>query len=114
MGLIQHARWRRWRRRRWEWRRSSGYEYGRCAVVGSSSTLLSHTHGPTIDAHGAVFRVNLAPTWERYRKHVGQRTTVRVWGDQTMPDEGPRSDDYDRANETVVVYCGPVHWVGAC
>ena len=56
-----------------------------------------------------MYRVNLAPAGvapagDRYRKHVGRRTTTRVWGDQTMPD---LSSLWTVANETIVLYCGP-------
>ena len=48
-----------------------------CAVVGNAGTLLRANHGPAIDAHDAVLRLNLAPT-RNYEKHVGSKTTYDV------------------------------------
>ena len=89
---------------------SSSRQHGRCAVVGSSAALLHRRHGPRIDSHDAVYRVNEA-TVEAYGKHVGRRTTVRVWGMQKMPDLNSR---WATANHTIVIYCGPTSWVGKC
>ena len=90
---------------------STALQHRTCAVVGSSASLLSRRHGAHIDAHDAVYRMNLAPSGSRmhsdgarYRKHVGARTTIRVWQDQIMPD---LSNKWTRANETIVLYCGP-------
>lgn len=88
---------------------STARQHRTCAVVGSSASLLGRRHGHHIDGHDAVYRVNLAPAGvapagDRYRKHVGRRTTTRVWGDQTMPD---LSSLWTVANETIVLYCGP-------
>ena len=52
-------------------------QFGTCAVVSSAPSLLKFSFGEEIDAHDAVFRINLAPT-KSYEKHVGSRTTVRV------------------------------------
>ena len=56
---------------------SFNYNYNTCAVVSSSPRLLNHEYGEEIDAHDAIFRVNLAPT-NKYEKHVGSRTTIRI------------------------------------
>ena len=89
---------------------SSGRQHGRCAVVGSSAALLHRKHGPRIDSHDAVYRVNEAPV-EEFGKHVGRRTTVRMWGFQKMPDINSK---WALANHTIVIYCGPTPWVGNC
>ena len=44
-----------------------------CAVVGSSASLLSHHHGPGIDEHELVLRINTAPV-AGFESHVGSRT----------------------------------------
>ena len=56
-------------------------QFGTCAVVGNAPSLLKFSFGEEIDAHDAVFRINLAPT-KSYEKHVGSRTTVRVLNSQ--------------------------------
>jgi len=53
------------------------YDYGRCAVVGNSGVSLVHLMGPEIDAHDAVFRMNLAPV-RGFEQHVGSRTTFQI------------------------------------
>ena len=79
-----------------------------CAVVGSAPSLLERRDGKAVDGHDAVIRVNGAPTGPRYAPHTGRRTTVRVWGSLPLPE--PRH----YINETLVVYCPPVTWVGEC
>ncbi|XP_065833845.1 beta-galactoside alpha-2,6-sialyltransferase 2-like [Oscarella lobularis] len=58
-------------------------QFGTCAVVSSAPSLLKFSFGEEIDAHDAVFRINLAPT-KSYEKHVGSRTTVRVLNSQVI------------------------------
>ena len=48
-----------------------------CAVVGSSDILRLAPHGPDIDAHTLVWRLNNAPT-ANYEPLVGSRTSLRV------------------------------------
>ena len=48
-----------------------------CAVVGNAGALLKANNGTAIDAHDAVFRLNLAPT-KGYEQHVGSRTTYDI------------------------------------
>lgn len=79
-----------------------------CAVVGSAPSILERRDGKAIDAHDAVIRVNGAPTGSAYQRHTGQRTTMRVWGSLPLPPRG------SYINETLVVYCPPVRWVGEC
>ena len=47
------------------------------AIVGSSSTLLNHSLGESIDSFDEVVRFNRAPT-EGWENHVGSKTTLRV------------------------------------
>ena len=49
----------------------------RVAIVGSSSTLLNHSLGESIDSFDEVVRFNRAPT-EGWENHVGSKTTLRV------------------------------------
>lgn len=52
--------------------------FGRCAVVGSSASLLKQSYGPSIDRADVVFRFNDAPATPRFAKQVGRKTTVRL------------------------------------
>ena len=79
-----------------------------CAVVGSAPSILKRRDGKAIDAHEAVIRVNGARTGSGYQRHTGHRTTMRVWGSLPLPQLG------SYRNETLVVYCPPVRWVGEC
>jgi hypothetical protein len=47
------------------------------AIVGSSSNLLNHSLGESIDSFDEVVRFNRAPT-EGWENHVGSKTTLRV------------------------------------
>lgn len=51
--------------------------YPSCAIVGSSGRLLHSTHGPAIDDHALVVRMNTAPT-VGFEPQAGTRTTVRL------------------------------------
>ena len=51
--------------------------FARCAVVSSSFTLHASQCGKHIDAHDAVFRMNLAPT-EDFELDVGAKTTFQT------------------------------------
>lgn len=51
--------------------------YKTCAVVGNSGITLVHAAGKEIDAHDAVFRMNLAPV-RGFEEHVGSRTTFQI------------------------------------
>jgi hypothetical protein len=82
-----------------------------CAVVGSSPSLLSPGgQGARIDAAQAVIRVNRAPT-AGYERHVGSRTTLRVWGSAPYPDE---ELGWLNASEAVAIYCPPTAWLSRC
>ena len=95
----------------WREKLNGSFASGTCAVVGSSTSLLRSLHGRFIDSHDAVYRVNRAPT-AGYGRFVGRRTSVRVWGDQTLPeDAAPR---WLAPSEALVIYCGPVSYVGHC
>ena len=52
-------------------------DWSRCAVVGSSSSLLGAGLGPEVDNHTAVIRFNDAPT-EAYEADVGSKTSLRI------------------------------------
>ena len=52
--------------------------YKRCAVVGSGGALRGSKLGRHIDAHDAVFRMNLAPNYQPYAGDAGTRTTFRL------------------------------------
>jgi len=47
-----------------------------CAVVGGSGVLTLHPHGPLIDSHQHVFRVNACPV-RGFEARVGARTSIR-------------------------------------
>lgn len=104
-----------------------------CAVVGSSASLLSREFGAEIDSADVVVRINTAPT-RGFERHVGRRTSVRIWGAIAPPRElrrigsklRPLNKDGTRpvngfkqfidliGNETVVRYCGPNPWFSYC
>jgi hypothetical protein len=88
----------------------TGRRYSSCAVVGSSSILLDAEHGAAIDAHDAVFRANKAPI-SGYERHVGSRTTMRIWGSQPLPENYTQ---WRHTKETIVLHCQPVPWVSSC
>ena len=81
-----------------------------CAVVGSSAALLQSEHGQRIDAHEAVIRVNVAKT-VGYERHVGTRTSARVWGYQLSADNDIK---WTEARENIIYYCGPNLWPSWC
>lgn len=54
------------------------------ALVSSSSALLGSGLGSDVDAHGAVVRLNEAPT-HGYEGDVGSRGTVRVLSPPLAP-----------------------------
>lgn len=54
-----------------------GKTFKSCAVVGNSPNLLGQKHGARIDAHEAVFRMNLGPT-KGFEADVGKKTSFRV------------------------------------
>ena len=80
-----------------------------------------------------MIRINWAPT-AGFERHVGRRTTVRLWGASTPPRElrrlaaivpPPNSDGTRRHNplspygdviqdEIILRYCGPVGWLSHC
>jgi len=69
--------------------RRTGGEHVSCALVGSSSHLLSVAEGASIDAHDVVIRVNSAPDgsgkddgW--LAACVGRRTTIRLVNQYAM------------------------------
>ena len=102
VSLSELAQWAQLlRTSHWAERAVSAPLMETCAVVGSSAELLRHTFGPAIDAHQVVYRVNLART-DEFERHVGKRTSIRVWGDQQNPDA---SDVWTHANETILLLC---------
>ena len=69
----------------------------RCAVVGTSSSLLKHNQGKKIDAHDTVIRVNSVPLLKQYAKYTGFRDDIRVSTYPMYPKQGK--------NVSVVYYC---------
>jgi len=60
--------------------------------VGNSGGLLNASHGEDIDAHEAVWRLNVAPT-KGYERDVGRRTTLQMiasFNQKTRPCSGPQ------------------------
>ena len=55
-----------------------GEAFRRCAVVGSSGSLLHDTLGREIDAHDVILRFNNAPSGAGYEAFVGSRTDMRI------------------------------------
>ena len=70
----------------------AGLTRPRCAVVGSSPSLLRADRGREIDAHDVIFRFNFAPT-RGYERSVGTRTTVRLMGRSWVWNETGGSSD---------------------
>ena len=60
--------------------------FGRCAVVGSGSQLVSSKLGTCIDGHDAVIRLNDAPVTVQHAEDVGWRTTWRLSTMQSWVD----------------------------
>lgn len=85
-----------------------------CAVVGSSSHLLSVTEGANIDAHDAVIRVNAAPDGAGASKWlaqcVGARTSVRF---TNQMGNTPKSEPPPRCIFMLepAVECGGMCWM---
>jgi hypothetical protein len=59
-------------------------EWGSCALVGNSGSLLRRKYGSTIDKHDQVFRINQAPV-VGHERAVGSRTTHRVLNNVRPP-----------------------------
>ncbi|XP_038606015.1 CMP-N-acetylneuraminate-beta-galactosamide-alpha-2,3-sialyltransferase 2-like [Tachyglossus aculeatus] len=59
-----------------------------CAVVGNSGNLLGSGHGPAIDRHRSVFRMNQAPV-QGFEGDVGQRTTLLLLYPESARDLPP-------------------------
>ena len=49
----------------------------RCAVVGSSGSMLARHDGSLVDSHDHIIRINSAPV-EGFEAHVGNRTTIEL------------------------------------
>jgi hypothetical protein len=65
---------------------------GSCAVVGGSGVLAVHAHGPRIESHAHVFRVNGCPV-RGLEAQVGARTSVRF---VNAPQSGRWLQDVER------------------
>lgn len=48
------------------------------AVVGNSPSLLTHSHGQYIDSHDVVIRFNNAVLTDSYKRHTGEKTSLRI------------------------------------
>lgn len=53
------------------------WRFKTCAVVGNSGVVLLRENGAEIDAHDAVFRINMAPV-RGFEHYVGKKTTFNV------------------------------------
>ena len=80
-------------------------EYGSCAVVGSSGTLLNAEFGREIDAHDAVIRVNGAPVVPNYAMHAGMRTTWRVFSSPHAASDFRFKEQNSFPNTTMLIAC---------
>ena len=83
-----------------------------CAVVGSAGGLRGAALGTRIDAHDAIFRINLAPT-RQHEGDVGRRTTYRVathtvWR-TLIANERPSLTP----STATFLYCHNM-WIGTC
>lgn len=86
----------------------------RCALVGAAASLMHKGHGPKIDAHDVVIRVNRLPTLD-YFEDFGKRTDVLVlavgkendWGISLMG--GKQRDEFGKLEELRIIcrYGGP-------
>ena len=81
-------------------------EFGTCAVVGSSGTLLRARMGKEIDSHDAVIRVNGAPlggdTWGPI---VGSRVTWRMFASPHAASDFSFHEERQYPNQTLVALC---------
>jgi len=94
----------------------------RCAVVGSSATLLGAALGSEIDGADFVLRVNSAPT-AGFEADVGRRTSLRIvtllpfrhlrYCSHVTEGERRRQCGGQTADAPMVVYCN-TPWRGAC
>lgn len=85
----------------------------RCAVVGSSSSLLQHTFGYEIDRADWVIRINDAPTPVSLHAYVGRRTDVVVKTHETLTHLEGFHALPAQAGVLRVYYCH-VPWVSRC
>ena len=92
-------------------------KYATCAVVGSSNSVMHDPRGELINGMEVVIRVNEAPVGPRYARHVGNRTTLRIWG---SPGNQGMNVTWglhpSTVNETagVLLSCFPSRWAGRC
>lgn len=84
---------------------SMDFDFRSCAVVASSKSLLSRTHGKDIDAHSVVIRTNQSPT-KGFEKHIGRKTTFRITNaaNSFFSEDGPKTiclRDADRRSTNI-------------
>mmetsp|Transcript_39621 Transcript_39621/g.84382 ORF Transcript_39621/g.84382 Transcript_39621/m.84382 type:complete len:267 (+) Transcript_39621:87-887(+) len=79
--------------------------FRRCAVVGSSGSLLQHELGAEIDDHDAVIRINSAPASSRFGRFTGVRTTWRVMASPHAASDWRFTEQARFPNETMLVVC---------
>ena len=84
-----------------------------CALVGNSGMLRGSRHGPLIDGHEVVIRMNFAPAVGRHAADVGRRTTIRLL--THFPWRAIRSGNYPslKAAQHLILWCQNV-WLGVC
>ncbi|XP_039618494.1 alpha-N-acetylgalactosaminide alpha-2,6-sialyltransferase 6 [Polypterus senegalus] len=85
---------------------------GRCALVTSSSHLLSSNMGPKIDQAECVIRMNDAPT-TGYEKDVGNRSTVRVVAHSSVYRVIRRPQEFlNKTPDAILIFWGPPSKIG--
>jgi hypothetical protein len=83
-----------------------GTRHKSCAVVGSSQNLSGSEYGARIDAHDAVFRINMAPI-KGYEKDVGAKTTYRLFHAARLQEKKfrfPNREPFKREQEWLIFY----------
>jgi hypothetical protein len=90
-----------------------GKPYRSCAVVGNSGILLQKTHGPLIDSHEMVVRVNNAHTGG-YEDKVGSKTTLAFINSNILHSCARRARCFCHSygeNVPIMIYiCQPVQF----
>uniref|UniRef100_A0A7S4B4M6 Uncharacterized protein n=1 Tax=Chrysotila carterae TaxID=13221 RepID=A0A7S4B4M6_CHRCT len=86
------------------------YHWRRCALVGSSGSLLGRGQGAQIDQAQAIFRINEALV-KKFERDVGSRTTVRI---SNVYRPFRIAEMPDPPSTFRLVYCQPTRYVTGC